>query len=145
MQINQLTKRSILIAGWALSVVAATYVGFWFSSVAYAKVLSTTSLSSILAEAIQTQSALEKLDNGETKKARESLRLQMDGHILALANFSEYSASEKDRETTNKLLRKISEHRNNHKDLYPEFHTSEQLHEAQTMIAEILKRNENRK
>ena len=142
MQINQATKRFFFGVSWALSLVAATYSGYWFAADSFATLLSTSALSREIVEAIQTQNTLEKLDNGTPEIAREGLRLRMDGHILALANFSEYSASEKDRETSNKLLRRVAAHRKNHQSLYSESPTSEQLRQANAMIEQILKNKE---
>ena len=124
---------------------AAFGIGFWVASYTFGTVLSTNYLTTELVEAIQTQHNLEQLDNGLPEKARENLNLRMDGYILALASLSEHSTSEKDREATNKFLRKVAEHRKMHKAIYPGGLSSGELREAQAMIAEILKSRENNK
>lgn len=146
MQTSQTTKRVLWGGAWILSVIAAFGAGFWATNYVFEKVLSTDYLTMELVQAIETQYTLELLDSGAAGKARESLNLQMDTHILTLAHLSEYSTSEKDREATDKLLRRVAKHRKTHKVVYPDYIASGEMREAQTMIEEILqsKGNDNK-
>ena len=143
MNINQTTKRFLWAGGWVLSVLAAFAIGLWVASYSFGMFVSTNYLSRELVEAIQTQHYLEFLDNGVPEKARQSLNLRMDGHILTVASLSEYTGSEKDRETANKFLRRVAEHRKKHKPTYPDGISSGEMREVEAMIAEILKSRES--
>lgn len=145
MQITQTTKRALWVGGWVLSVITAFGAGFWVASYTLGMVLSTSYLSRELVDAIQTQTTLELLDDRAPEKARQSLNLKMDGHILLMASLVEQTTNEKDRESTNRFLRRVAEHRKKHKPIYPDGLSSGELREAQAMIAEILKSKEQTK
>lgn len=142
MNINQTTKRFLWAGGWVLSVIAAFSIGFWLYSYSLEKIVATDYLNRELVEAIKTQHYLKLLDNGSTEEARQSLNLNMDGNIMTIAVLSENTTSEKDRETADKFLRRVAEHRRKHKDIYHDDLTSGELREVQSKIAEILKSKE---
>ena len=143
MNISQTTKRFLWVGSGVLSLLAAFGIGFWVNSYSFGLVLSTSVLTRELVEAIQTQSVLELLDNGTPERARQSLNLRMDGHILVLDSLSKNTVSEKDRDTANKFLRRVAAHRMKHKPTYPDGLSSGELREVQAMIAEILKSRED--
>lgn len=145
MQTGQTTKHVLWSGAWVLSVIAAFGAGFWASNYVFEKVTSTDYLTMELVQAIETQHTLELLDGGVAEKARESLNLQMDSHILALAHLSEYSSSEKDREAADKFLRRVAKHRKTYKVVYPDYLASSEMRKTQTMIEEILQSKDNDK
>lgn len=141
---SQTTKRFLWAGGWVLSVLAASGIGLWFVDDAFRVVISTDYLTRELEQAIQTQDYLELLDKGSSEKARQTLSHRMDLYILTVASHSEHTASDKDREATNRFLRRVAEHRKKHETAYPGLSSGE-LREFQARIAEILKSKESNK
>ena len=136
---NETIKRGCWVGGWVLSVLGAFGGGLWAALHFYGLLQSTPLLTRELAEAIQTQHILEYLDSGAPTKAKASLHLTMDSHVMVIGALLENTASEKDRETAKKFLRRVSEHRKEFPALYPESMKSSELDEARAMVAEILK------
>jgi uncharacterized protein (DUF2267 family) len=96
-----------------------------------------------LVEAIQAQHILEYLDSGAPTKAKASLHLSMDGHIMVIGSLLETTSSEKDRESAKRFLRRVAEHRKKYPASYPEQLKSPEFEEVRAMVAEILKSAEN--
>mgnify|MGYP006952651771 CR=1 FL=1 len=75
---NGTVKKALWIGGWVLSVFVAFVGGLWTAAYFLGGIQSSNYLVRELAEAVQTQHALEYLDSGATNQARGSLNLRMD-------------------------------------------------------------------
>jgi hypothetical protein len=142
---KETTKRVLWASGWMLSVLGAFGGGLWAALYFYGLMQSTPFLTRELVEAIQAQYILEYLDGGTPTKAKASLHLRMDGHIMVIGSLLETTSSENDRQSAKRFLRRVAEHRKKYSASYPEQMKSSDFEEVRKMVAEILKSAENEK
>jgi len=91
-------------------------------------------------QTLERQSLIEKLDKNEIENAKKTLRLQLDGDILALAQLIEESKDNERKTKMKKLLIRISSHREKYKAFYVPIDVvgEHNLKEANSKIEEIL-------
>lgn len=131
-------KRFALILGIVLIAAILVAAGFWLGYVQHflTGALSVNIIDKTVTDASIRAMVLHDLDSGHIDDARDFLRTELDGDIITIYSFRDYSDA-RNREMERKVLAKIADYRAKYPSIYTN-RTSGNWAEIDAKIASIL-------